>query len=81
MNDPRYNEKFYESKMPFAREKAAQVWGKTVDAKRVELIAEILVQEMYAPHLGCATTRELLEEITARIEVNGKLDYMTIMED
>ena len=30
------------------------------------------------PNLGCATTKELLEEITARIEVSGELDYKTI---
>ena len=30
------------------------------------------------PNLGCATTRELLNEITARIEVDGELDYRTV---
>jgi len=30
------------------------------------------------PNLGCATTRELLNEITARIEVGGQLDYKTV---
>lgn len=30
------------------------------------------------PNLGCATTRELLVEIKARIEVLGELDYKTI---
>jgi hypothetical protein len=29
-------------------------------------------------NMGLATTRELLEEITARIEVDGKLDYKTV---
>jgi hypothetical protein len=28
--------------------------------------------------LGLATTRELLAELTARIEVDGKLDYKTV---
>ena len=71
-------EKLYESKMPFARKLAAKAWGEEVDEKRVELVAEILVREMYAPHLGCATTGELLDEIKARIELDGKLNYMTI---
>jgi len=30
------------------------------------------------PNLGCATTKELLDEIRARIEVDGNLDYRTI---
>jgi len=29
------------------------------------------------PNLECATTKELLDEIRARIEVDGKLDYRT----
>lgn len=29
-------------------------------------------------NLGLATTRELLAELTARIEVDGKLDYRTV---
>jgi len=39
---------------------------------------ETLVKSDIYPRLGCATTRELLTEITARIEVNGNLDYRTI---
>lgn len=27
------------------------------------------MRKCYEPHLGCATTRELLEEVAARIEV------------
>ena len=30
------------------------------------------------PNLGCATTRKLLEEVKARIEVDGRLDYRTV---
>ena len=30
------------------------------------------------PHLGCATTRTLLAEISARLEIDGRLDYRTI---
>ena len=32
------------------------------------------------PHLGLATTRQLLDELRARIEVDGKLDYRTVDE-
>lgn len=33
------------------------------------------------PNLGLATTRQLLAEITARIEVDGQLDYKTVNDD
>ena len=33
------------------------------------------------PNLGCATTRELLEEIKTRIDIDGNLDYRTIDSD
>lgn len=32
------------------------------------------------PNLGCATTKELLDEIRARIEKDGKLYYRTVDE-
>ena len=35
-------------------------------------------EEVCKPNLGCATTRELLDEIEVRIEIDGKLDYKTI---
>ena len=38
-------------------------------------------KEPLQPSLGVATTRELIEEIKARIEVEGKLDYRTIDEE
>ena len=34
-------------------------------------------KEVCKPNLGCATTRELLEEIKVRIEIDGNLDYKT----
>ena len=76
-----------ERRMGFAREEAAKAWcgekakDKTMDADLAEEFAKILVKHMYAPHLGCATSRELLEEIKTRIEVDGKLDYRTIDHD
>lgn len=33
------------------------------------------------PNLGCATTSELLDEITTRIKIDGRLGYRTIDED
>jgi len=76
-----------EKRMNFALQLAATAWcgektkGKTIDADLAEEFAKILVVEMYKPHLGCATTREILKEITARIEVDGQLDYKTIDSD
>ncbi len=35
----------------------------------------------HEPNLGLATTRELLDEIRARIEVDGRLDYRTVDGD
>jgi len=84
MDDPRFSEDFYKQRMPFSRELAAQAWCKEktsntdIDLDLAEEFAKILIQQMYAPHLGCATTKELLDEITVRIEMVEKLDYMTI---
>ena len=41
-------------------------------------IVDEIWAEVAKPNLGCATTRELIEEITARIEIDGNLDYRTI---
>ena len=65
-------------KMPFARELAAQAWckektrDKTMDADLAEAFAELPVKEMYDPHLGCATTEELLDEVKARVDLKYK---------
>ena len=65
-------------RMQMARELAAQAWckektkDKTMDTDLAESFAEILVQEMYDPHLGCATTEELLNEIKARVDLKYK---------
>ena len=73
----------YERRMVFARERAAQAWcreetkDKTMDAKLAEAFAKILVVHMYEPHLGCATTGEIIEELKARSD----LDYKTIEHD
>jgi hypothetical protein len=66
--------------MVFARQKAAQAWC-TENTKFIEMnpalaeeFAKILVIDTYMPHLGCATTKELLREIAARVD----LDYKTL---
>ncbi len=70
-----------ERRMVFARQAAARAWcaketEKTeMDSILAEEFAKILVEYMYMPKLGCATTRELLAEITARTD---DLDYKTI---
>lgn len=71
-----------EHRMVFARRMAARAWcrektsGKTMDPELANEFAKILSVHMYKPHLGCATTRELLAEITARVS-GGPLDYRT----
>ena len=75
--------KEHERRMRFAREKSAQAWctktteNITMIPELAEEFAEILVKEMYEPKLGCATTREMFEELMAR---NCDLDYKTINE-
>jgi len=76
-----------ERRMSFALQESALAWcgektkDKTMDADLAEEFAKILVKHMYAPKLGCATTREILEELKVRIEMDGKLDYRTIDQD
>ena len=73
--------------MNLAMQEAAGAWQgekteKTImDVELAEEFAKILVKHMYAPKLGCATTREILEELRTRIEMDGKLDYKTIDSD
>ena len=67
----------------FATHKAAQAWCMQ-KTEKIDMIPELaeefarIVEEVSShPWLGNASTRELLEELTARIEVDGKLDYRT----
>ena len=68
----------HERRMEFARGKAAQAWCEKhtetleMDVRLAEAFANILVKEMYEPHLGCATNEELLNEISARIDLKYK---------
>lgn len=73
-----------ERRMIFAREEAAKAWcgekteGLSMMPDLAEEFAKILVVHIYAPHLGCATTEMLIDEIKVRIEVDGKLQYKTL---
>lgn len=75
------------STINFAREEAARVWCKPetekieMDPVLCEEFAKVIHIIKSQPYLGNATTRELLEEITARIEVSGDLDYKTVDSD
>lgn len=53
----------------FDSDRAAQVGNELV---------KIVLQYATKPWLGLATTRDLLEELTARIEVNWDLDYRPV---
>ena len=76
-----------ERRMEFAMQEAAGAWqgektkNTIMDVELAEEFAKILVKHMYAPKLGCATNREILEELKTRIEMDGKLDYKTIDQD
>ena len=74
--------------MNLCRQYAAQAWCKKntshieMDSVLCEEFAKILHYQIYKKsNLGTATTRELLTELTARIEVLGELDYKTVGED
>lgn len=59
-----------------AMEKASQAWcmpetSKTkMDVKLACEFAKILDSEMWIPHLGCATTKQLFEELMARSDLD-----------
>ena len=67
-----------EERLSFARQEAAKAWrgkktrGIEINALLVEEFTKILVVHMYEPHLGCATTGELMNELAARIDLNYK---------
>lgn len=65
----------------------ARGWGSSKNEKKVMDVdlataISIEVKKLFVaykePKLGCATTRQLLAEIKARIDLDGKLDYRTI---
>lgn len=66
-----------------ARQRAAQAWCTPetekidMDSRLAEAFAAILEEVWKQPWLGNATTSELLDEIRARCEVDGTIDYKT----
>ena len=62
----------------FARQKAVQVWckdttkHKAMDPELCEAFAEIIEELTSRPWLGNATTKQLLDEISARVDLNYK---------
>lgn len=48
-------------------------------------LAMAIIEEVWkadrSPNLGCATTRELFNELIARTDVDGRMDYRTIDSD
>ncbi len=65
-------------RMTFAREAVAKTSTKVIDPELAEEFARILVVEMYAPHLGCAKTSELLAEVAARSREEATIDEATV---
>ena len=67
-----------------ALQKAAQAWGLcstekiVMDTDLCTAFAIILDDIWSKPWLGNATTKELLDELYARIEINGDLEYKTV---
>jgi len=57
---------------------------KNTDLKRIDDLEEELTTHTASqrandePWLGCATTGELLDELRARAEVDGSIDYKTV---
>lgn len=70
-----------------AMEKAAQAWctgktkGKIMDVELAEAFAEILMEVISEPWFGNATTGQLLDELKARAEIHGYVDYKTVDSD
>jgi len=70
-----------------ALQRAAQAWCTpetekiTMDTKLAESFADIIEEIWSQPWLGNATTAELIDELRARCEVNGTLNYKTVGGD
>jgi hypothetical protein len=76
-----------EQKLSLCREIAAQTWCQPKTSNIIfdpilcEEFAKILYSQIYEEcTLGTHTTREILTELTCRIEVLGELDYKTVGE-
>ena len=64
-------------RMAFCRQRAGRAWtypetsSKEMDSELAEAFADLLLEPMYAPKLGCASTQELLTELQARLDDVG----------
>ena len=73
--------------MSLAIEMAARAWctpateNKVMDPELCSAFADILEEVLSKPWLGNATTEELLDELKARIEMEGLLGYKTVNID
>ena len=78
-------------KLIFSKDGKGLIYNKTskLATVNVDVISEAIYQnelqlfksKKEKANLGLATTRELLEEIKARIEVDGQLDYRTVNDE
>lgn len=50
----------------------------TAGSANKEIYNQDDVKEECKPNLGCATTAQLIDELRARCEVDGTLDYKTV---
>lgn len=73
----------HERRMEFARIEVMKAYA-TEETKNTEVdpvlsekLAEIFVVHMYEPHLGCATTGDMLDEIRARVDT----EYTTMVTE
>ncbi len=75
-----------EEKKPseYALQKAASAWtqpttsSKTMDTELAMEFAKILDEVLSKPWFGNATTKELLDELSARAEIGGYANYSTV---
>ncbi len=70
--------------MELARQMAGRIWcdkrieDREMDSELAEVIAEKFEELSLQPNLGCATTGQLIGELSARAELGGYNSYRTI---
>jgi len=73
-----------EAKKELCRSKAVEAWAKpstsgiVMDVTLAEAFTEIIEEIWSQPWLGNATTRQLIDELSARIEVDGAMEYRPV---
>jgi len=61
----------------YRRHPTAPTFG-VMDPETEAMLMWVLPVTIDEPMLGLATTRQLIEELTTRIEMDGMLDYRTV---